>query len=570
VEDRGAFYDSVGALRDVGQNHLLQMLGLVLMNAPKSFSTNAIRLSRKNVIDTLVVPTRDDVKRDSFRAQYEGYQSIDGVSEGSMVETYFRVKGYLNHPRWRGVPFTIEAGKKIGEVKKEIVVYFKHPSLCMCTPEMSHEYQNKVIFSLEPKEEISMSLWSKIPGYEMKIEKKTFDFPYRGEKSDSQYTQEYEKLLLDCFSGDQTLFVTTAEVSAMWKFIDPIISEWKKDVAPLHKYERDSVEVRSEAKKFFASVEPQTLGKEIGIIGLGKMGSGIAMNLMDHGWSVFGYNRTKSVTKKLEREGLVGVYSIKDFKEVLKPPRVIWVMVPAGKPVDEMITKLSTILDEGDIVIDGGNTYFEDARKHSEMLAKDEIKFVDVGVSGGPEGARSGACLMVGGKRSDYDHLLPLYTDLSVSEGSEHFEGIGAGHFVKMVHNGIEYGMMQAIAEGFDIMKSSEYKLHLSDIAGVYNNGSVIESRLIAWMEEGFELFGDDLKEVSGSAGSGGSAGMKNSEGQWTVDVADKLGISVDNIKSAIDSRIKSQSNPSYQGKIINTLRNQFGGHGVEKSEGTK
>ena len=304
--------------------------------------------------------------------------------------------------------------------------------------------------------------------------------------------------------------------------------------------------------------------REIGIVGLGKMGSGIARQLMGKGWRVVGYNRSIEATRELVKNGLTGTKTFKDLVSELSTPRVVWIMVPAGKPVGEMIKKLSSLLEKGDIVIDGGNSFYKDSVRHHKELAKKGIGFVDVGVSGGPKGARHGASLMVGGERKLYDYLLPLYNDLSVPKGHQHFEGAGAGHFAKMVHNGIEYGMMQAIAEGFDVMKNSGYKLHLKDVAKVYNHGSVIESRLMGWMSDAFEKFGDELKEVSGSAGSGGAAGMAKSEAKWTLDVAKKLGIEAKVIEKSINARVNSQKKPSFQGKIINALRNRFGGHEIK------
>jgi len=303
--------------------------------------------------------------------------------------------------------------------------------------------------------------------------------------------------------------------------------------------------------------------KEIGIVGLGKMGSGIARQLIEKDWRVFGYNRTIEVTKELVKVGLFGTKSLEDLVGELDTPRVIWIMLPAGKPVDDVIGKFSQLLDKKDVAIDGGNSFYKDSVRRYKKLAKKGIDFVDIGVSGGPKGARYGASLMVGGKRKLYDYLTPLFNDLSVPKGHEHFEGVGAGHFVKMVHNGIEYGMMQAIAEGFDLMRNSDYKLHLKDVAKAYNHGSVIESRLISWMSEAFEKFGSDLKKVSGSAGSGGAAGLAKSEGKWTLDFAKKVGIETKVIEESISARISSQNKPSFQGKIINALRNRFGGHDI-------
>lgn len=562
VEDRGAFYEGVGALRDVGQNHLLQMLALVTMRSPISFQSEPIRQKRAQLLSTLKKPDKEEVKKTSFRAQYEGYRDIEGVANNSTTETYFKVKGMLDATRWRGVPITFESGKRMGKQVKEIVIKFKHPTPCLCTPGRHLDYSDKVIFSLEPKEEIMLELWVKKPGYQLTVEKRTFEFPYRKKSGKTQYTEEYEKLLLDCFAGDQTLFISTDEVVAMWSFVDPIVRAWGENIVPLEIYEPDE-DGPHLAEPLPDKRSSTRLKREIGIVGLGKMGAGIARQLMEKGWRVFGYNRSPEVTRKLEKEGILGASSLKDLTGKLSVPRLVWLMIPAGKPVDEMVSQLAELLDEGDILINGGNSFYRDSIKNSNELRKHGIELIDIGVSGGPSGARNGVCLMVGGQRKLYDYLLRLYVDLSVAEGHEHFEGVGAGHFVKMVHNGIEYGMMQAIAEGFDLMGSSDYKLHLKDIAEVYSHGSVIESRLVGWMAEAYELFGDDLTEISGSAGSGGAVGIAKSEAKWTLDVAKKLGIKTKVLEESINARLSSQKTPSFQGKVINALRNLFGGHSV-------
>jgi glucose-6-phosphate 1-dehydrogenase len=571
VEDRGAFYDGVGTLRDVGQNHLVQMLALVTMENPGSFVSGTIRKKREDLLQTLVNPNLEDIKASTFRAQYTGYDKIEGVEKGSKTETYFKAKMYLDHPRWEGIPITLEAGKGMGEQVKEIVVRFKHPSPCLCPPGGPHDYHNKVIFAVEPKEEITFRLWSKKPGYKLAVEKRSFNLPYREKSKTSQYTEEYEKLLLDIFMGDQTLFVSTSEMQAMWKFTDPIVSAWQNGAVPLEKYSKGAKEVRKAALLDLATRDTKNISskKEVGIVGLGKMGGNMARQLVEKGWMVFGYNRTSDITRDLEKEMVNGVYSFGDFVDKMTRPRTILVSVPAGEAVDEMMAKLVDVLEKGDIVVDIGNSFYTESKKHSKQVAKKGIEFVDVGISGGPGGARYGACLMVGGKKENYDYLLPLFIDLSVVEGYEFFEGPGAGHFVKMVHNAIEYGMMQSIAEGFDLMRRMEYKLHLKKVARIYNHGSVIESRLVGWMGEAYSMFGEDLNKISGKAGAGGSSGgaigKSRSEAAWTLEIADKLGISMPSIKDALKNRERSQKKPSYQGKIINSLRNRFGGHGVKE-----
>ena len=234
-------------------------------------------------------------------------------------------------------------------------------------------------------------------------------------------------------------------------------------------------------------------------------------------------------------------------------------MVPSGKPVDEILFGGAGIvsgLSPGDIVIDGGNSYYEDSIAKEKKLKKMGIYFLDAGVSGGPSGAREGASIMVGGEKEMYEKIEYLFQDLAVPNGYGYMGKSGAGHFVKMVHNGIEYGMMQSIAEGFALMKKSDFNLNLWKVADVYNHGSVITSRLIGWLKDAYEKFGKDLEGVSGSVSHTG-------EGEWTVHTAEKLGVSTPVIKEAFTFRIASQKNPSYAGKILSALRNVFGGHAV-------
>lgn len=557
VEKRGVFYDGVGALRDVGQNHLLQMLAIATMENPGRYDSESIRQKREALLKMIRIPTKKQIAEESFRAQYEGYTEEKGVDKFSTTETYFKTRLRINSPRWEGVRITLEGGKGLKEQKKEIVVRFKHPHPCLCPPQSSHDYHNKVIFALEPKEEITFRLWSKKPGYKMEVEERSFDLPYRDIKERTQYTEEYEKLLLDVFNGDQTLFVTGLEMESMWKYTDAIVEEWQKNNVPLNSYKQLTDEIRGVANEKLLQ-EKMVLKREIGIVGLGKMGANIARQLTSKGWRVVGYNRSPEATEKLEAEGIEGAYSLESLYVKLPKPRVIWVMVPSGEANNKVIGSLSLLLDKDDFVIDGGNTFYKDSIYHGRLLAKRGINFVDVGVSGGPEGARNGAALFIGGDNDSYEYLLPLYNEIATSEGYSFFDGIGAGHFVKMVHNGIEYGMMQAIAEGFDILSQSPYKLHLSQVARVYNHGSVIESRLIDWMGEAFKLFGDTLRGISGQAAESG-------EGRWTTQVAKTLGIRDEVIRNALTARVRSQKNPNFQGKIIQALRNRFGGHDAKQ-----
>lgn len=304
--------------------------------------------------------------------------------------------------------------------------------------------------------------------------------------------------------------------------------------------------------------------KEIGIIGLGKMGKGIALQLAEKGWMVHAYNRTVEKAHELAQS----VQSIKAYESIeamiagiQSSPKVVWIMVPAGDAVDDTLFGTHGVihhLSAADIVIDAGNSHYKQDAPRAAKLREKGIQFVDAGVSGGPAGARNGACIMVGGSKALFDECEELYKDLTVDGGYAHFEGVGAGHFVKMVHNGIEYGMMQAIGEGFNVMKQSDYHLDLAEVARVYNRKSVIESRLVGWLEKAFQEWGVELEPISGSISHSG-------EGKWTVEAAEELGQEVPIIKGSYEFRVQSQNNPSYTGQVVSALRGQFGGHSVKK-----
>lgn len=297
--------------------------------------------------------------------------------------------------------------------------------------------------------------------------------------------------------------------------------------------------------------------KEIGIVGLGKMGRGIAMHLLEQGWRVAAFNRSPEAFNDVP--GAIRADSLRGLRDALSPPRAVWLMLPQGSVIDEMIFGVegfSSLLGGGDILIEGGNSFYKDSERRSLALAERGIKFLDVGVSGGPRGAREGASLMIGGDRTSYESLEGLFAALAVPGGFRYFGEAGAGHFVKMIHNGIEYGMMQAIAEGFNILKESSYRFRLQEVADLYNHGTVIESRLMGWLGKAFRENGEELKNISGSTGHTG-------EGEWTVKTAEELGAEAPVIKNSFEFRLRSANQPSFTGKILSALRNQFGGHAV-------
>lgn len=293
----------------------------------------------------------------------------------------------------------------------------------------------------------------------------------------------------------------------------------------------------------------------IGYVGLGKMGKNMVYRLHNKGWRVIAYNRSAEPRREVAKKGVKTVESLQELVSFLRPPRLVWLMVSHGA-VDEFFKQLIPILKKGDTIIDGGNSYFKLSVQRAQLLRRHGVYFLDAGVSGGPSGARNGACVMVGGEKKIFKKYEKLFRDIAVPKGYAHFGAAGVGHFVKMVHNGIEYGMMQAIGEGFEVMKKSRYKLDLKKVADLYNHKSVIESRLVGWLKSAYEKYGEGLKEISGSVAHSG-------EGEWTVKTAKELGIPVPVILGAFKFRIQSQKKPSYIGKVVSALRNQFGGHNV-------
>jgi len=293
--------------------------------------------------------------------------------------------------------------------------------------------------------------------------------------------------------------------------------------------------------------------KEIIYIGLGKMGFNMVQNLRDHEWQVHAYNRSFEKAEQAAAFGAIAHETIASACVAMSAPRLIWVMVP-HQAVDNVLEELYQHLEAGDTIIEGGNSPYKETMRRAQEAAERDIHFLDAGVSGGPSGARSGACVMVGGDKDTYQKFENLFADISAPEAYGYMGQSGAGHFVKMVHNGIEYGMMQAIAEGFSVMNASQFDLDLTEVARVYNQRSVIESRLVEWLYQAYIERGTALDGIAPSA-------IGTGEGAWTIEAANELGIPAQVIVDALQAREKSIDNPSYQAQIIMALRNQFGGH---------
>jgi 6-phosphogluconate dehydrogenase len=296
---------------------------------------------------------------------------------------------------------------------------------------------------------------------------------------------------------------------------------------------------------------------KIGFIGLGRMGANLAENMRDNGFDVAVYNRSYSKTEKMIAKGFEGYSSIEELASAMEERAVFWIMVPAGDPVDQMIEQLRPFLKEGDIVVDGGNSLYKDTVRRYNDLKKSGVHFADAGTSGGTAGARHGACIMFGGDKDVYDYLKPVLAAVCVENGEGYMGPAGAGHFVKMVHNGIEYGIMQAIGEGFEILEKSSYSPDLEKVAGVWNNGSIIESYLMGLAEkvfadrEGFESITDKV-DSSG-------------EGLWTVEEALRLKVPVPVLSDALFNRYDSVSTNRFAKRTTAALRNQFGDHPVHR-----
>ena len=241
VENRGKFYDSIGALRDVGQNHLLQMLALTTMEQPHNLIGGDLRSNREEILAHLVKPRFEDLKHLTFRAQYNSFKGIEGVSNESKTETYFKLIAYLNTSRWKGIPITLEGGKGLGSNRKEIKLIFKPVNSKITSLSHGLDYKNRVVINLETgKEGINIRFWAKKPGLKFEFEEATFEFKFENSKNISDKADEYEKLLMDAIEGNQDLFITTKEATYSWNFIDPIIEAWQKDAVKLYNYDKNS------------------------------------------------------------------------------------------------------------------------------------------------------------------------------------------------------------------------------------------------------------------------------------------------------------------------------------------
>jgi 6-phosphogluconate dehydrogenase len=299
---------------------------------------------------------------------------------------------------------------------------------------------------------------------------------------------------------------------------------------------------------------------QLGFVGLGKMGGNMVHRIRrDSDHDIVAFDHHEEAIARAEDQGATGASSLEDVVSKLSAPRMVWIMVPAGDPTQQAVDALAKLLEPGDAIVDGGNTNWHDDQRRAAELDPLGIHYVDVGTSGGVWGLEVGYCMMVGGHAESVERLSPILDVLAPPDGWRYFGDAGAGHFVKMVHNGVEYGMMQAYAEGFEIMHKSEFPIDLKEVAGLWNRGSVVRSWLCELAELAFEQEGNDLAGLKGFVNDSG-------EGRWTIVDGIDLDVPTPVITAALYARFYSRGNGDYTARVLAALRNQFGGHAVEKT----
>ena len=297
---------------------------------------------------------------------------------------------------------------------------------------------------------------------------------------------------------------------------------------------------------------------KIGFVGLGKMGGRMVERLLKGGQQIVAFDPIREAVKETEHKGAVPAGSLQQLVDKLAVPRAIWIMVPSGEPTEETITYLSSRLKPGDILIDGGNSFYKDSMRRAQELSAKGISLLDVGTSGGIWGLKFGYCLMIGGKAEAYKEIEPILKALAPKDGYAYMGPSGAGHFVKMVHNGIEYALLQGYAEGFEILNAKkEFKLDLEKIAHLWNQGSVVRSWLLELAEDAFSR-DPFLESIRGYVEDSG-------EGRWTVAEAIEQDVPAPVIALSLLERFRSRQEESFSAKVISALRNAFGGHGVKR-----
>lgn len=294
---------------------------------------------------------------------------------------------------------------------------------------------------------------------------------------------------------------------------------------------------------------------QLAMIGLGRMGSGMTVRLLQGGHQVVVFDRSVDAIGALAGKGATPASSLEDLGQKLKAPRIFWLMIPAGQPVDDTIQRLSGVLSPGDVIVDGGNSNYKDSMRRAETLRSQQVEFLDCGVSGGIWGLKVGFNLMVGGNEAVFKQVEPIFQTLAPADGYAYVGASGAGHYSKMVHNGIEYSLLQSYAEGFEILKAAPFGFDLIQLARLWNHGSVIRSWLLELAEAAFER-DPELTHIKGYVEDSG-------EGRWTLEEALTHSVPAPALAMSLFMRYRSRQDDSFSAKVLAALRNEFGGHPV-------
>jgi len=300
------------------------------------------------------------------------------------------------------------------------------------------------------------------------------------------------------------------------------------------------------------------------------MGKNMVLHALEQGIEVVAWNRSQEPLKEVSNAGAIAAKNIQDLVSKLESPKLVILMLPAGDVTDEFIIELKKYVEPNDLIVDAANSFYKDTLRRAEDLNKQGIHFMDMGTSGGPGGARGGACLMIGGSDEDYQRLKPIAEKLAAPGAFQHLGPVGAGHFAKMVHNGIEYGMMQALAEGIAVLKKAQFNFDLIQVMDLYNHQSVITSRLVGWMKDALSKE-PNLDNISSMIGSGGGGNIRiPGEADWTVQAAKEMGIDTPVIEESIRAReeswkVEESSSNGFRNKAVSAMRGEFGKHAVTK-----
>jgi len=588
TDGRGGYFDKYGIIRDILQNHLLQVLTLLTMEAPVTVegpgAGKAIRDSKVAVLNSIPPIELEDV----VLGQYEGYADDPTIeNKDTNTPTFAVIRLKINNPRWHGVPIILKAGKALNERKAEMRIQFKEaPAAGYLFTE--HECpRNELVMRMQPNEAVYLKTNVKSPGFaaipvqsELDL---NYDTRYFAHAEEGENPEAYTRLILDVLQGKQAAFVRDDELRRAWEIFTPLLHKIEQhNIRPIvykqgsrgppeaddfinqqggysrnaeyvyndNSREPTKVKTNVTTKNSGETIPPQELA-DIGLYGLAVMGQNFALNMASHGFRVVVGNRSPSkVDATVERaklEGdlpIVGSKSVKEFVSRLSKPRKVVILVQAGKPVDETIEQLSMYMEKGDVIIDGGNEWFPNSIARSKALESNGIHFIGMGISGGEEGARNGPSLMPGGPKEAYDMVEPIFMKCAAQVERTgpcfaYLGPVGAGNYVKTVHNGIEYGDMQLIAEAYDVLKNvlGMNNEEIADVFQEWNNGE-LQSYLI-------EITGTILRKKDEDDDGYvvdkvlDKTGMKGT-GRWTVQEAAERGVAAPTIAAALDTRMLS------------------------------